>query len=409
MPLTLSKTCQAIAPSATLKMNAIVGEMRDRGEDVISLSVGEPDFMTPAHIREAGKRAIDEGKTRYTAASGMPSLRSAIAKYLLEEKGLRYTREEIIVGNGAKQTIIGALQAMLNPGDEVLLPAPCWVSYPEMVKMAGGTAVWIHTTKEQGFIPTKAQIEKAITPRTKALILNSPSNPTGAVWNREQLAMLAQLAVKHQFYVISDEIYEKLVYDGAEHISIATLGKQIFQQTIVISGFSKAYAMTGWRLGYAAGPRAVISAMASYQSHATGNPNSIAQYAGLAALKGDQTCVADMAAAFSRRRMMMLNCLKRVPHVSTFVPQGAFYILLDVRETFGMSLDQKMIHDANDFAELLLKNARVSVVPGDAFGAPGYVRLSYAISDERILEAVRRIGNFTDKLQKHRIQRMISA
>ena len=406
MPLTLSKTCQAIAPSATLKMNALVTEMRERGEDVISLSVGEPDFITPAHIREAGKRAIDEGKTRYTAASGMPSLRSAIAKYLLEEKGLRYTREEIIVGNGAKQVILGALQAVLNPGDEVLLPAPCWVSYPEMVQMAGGKAVWINTTKEQGFIPTPEQIEKAITPRTKALMLNSPSNPTGAVWSREQLSALAKLAVKHQFYIISDEIYEKLVYDGAEHISVATLGKQVFNQTIVVSGFSKAYAMTGWRLGYAAGPRPVIAAMAAYQSHATGNPNSIAQYAGLAALKGDQGCVSEMAAAFSRRRMLMLSCLRRVPHVSTFIPRGAFYVLLDVRETFGMSLDQAVIRDAGDFAELLLKNARVSVVPGDAFGAPGYVRLSYAVSDERILEAVRRIGNFTDKLQKTRIRKL---
>ena len=406
MPLTLSRTCQAIAPSATLKMNALVGEMRDRGEDVISLSVGEPDFITPEHIREAGKRAIDEGKTRYTAASGMPSLRSAIAKYLLEEKGLRYTREEIIVGNGAKQVILGALQAIVNPADEVLLPAPCWVSYPEMIQMAGGTPVWINTTKEQGFIPTAEQIEKAITPRTKALMLNSPSNPTGAVWSREQLTMLARLAVKHQFYIISDEIYEKLVYDGAEHISVATLNKQVFNQTIVVSGFSKAYAMTGWRLGYAAGPRPVISAMAAYQSHATGNANSIAQYAGLAALKGDQTCVNEMAAAFSRRRMLMLNCLRLVPHVSTFIPKGAFYVLLDVRETFGLSLDQKVIYSAGDFAELLLKNARVSVVAGDAFGAPGYVRLSYAVSDERILEAVRRIGNFTDKLQKTRIQKL---
>ena len=406
MPLTLSRTCQAIAPSATLKMNALVGEMRDRGEDVISLSVGEPDFITPEHIREAGKRAIDEGKTRYTAASGMPSLRSAIAKYLLEEKGLRYTREEIIVGNGAKQVILGARQAIVNPADEVLLPAPCWVSYPEMIQMAGGTPVWINTTKEQGFIPTAEQIEKAITPRTKARMRNSPSNPTGAGWRREPLTLLARLAVKHQFYIISDEIYEKLVYDGAEHISVATLNKQVFNQTIVVSGFSKAYAMTGWRLGYAAGPRPVISAMAAYQSHATGNANSIAQYAGLAALKGDQTCVNEMAAAFSRRRMLMLNCLRLVPHVSTFIPKGAFYVLLDVRETFGLSLDQKVIYSAGDFAELLLKNARVSVVAGDAFGAPGYVRLSYAVSDERILEAVRRIGNFTDKLQKTRIQKL---
>ncbi|MBQ8081919.1 MAG: pyridoxal phosphate-dependent aminotransferase [Clostridia bacterium] len=398
MSLGLSKTCQAIAPSVTLKMNALVTEMRERGEDVISLSVGEPDFITPRHIREAGKKAIDEGKTKYTAASGMPALRKAIAADLLRQKGLKYTREEIIVGNGAKQVILGALQSILNTGDEVILPAPCLVSYPEMVGMAGGKAVWVNTTREQGFVPTRKQLERAITPRTKALILNSPSNPTGAVWTEEQLKTLADLAVRHQFYVISDEIYEKLVYDGARHISIASLGHDIFNQTIVVSGFSKAYAMTGWRLGYAAGPRPVIAAMSAFQSHATGNPNSIAQYAGLAALQGDQTCVEEMTEAFSKRRMLMLGCLSHVPLVSTFTPKGAFYVLLDIRQTIGLSLNGKIIHDSLDFAELLLKNARVSVVPGDSFGAPGYVRLSYAISDERILEAVRRIGNFTDRL-----------
>ena len=400
MPLTLSKTCQNIAPSITLKMNAIVAEMRDRGEDVISLGAGEPDFITPQHIREAGKKAIDDGKTKYTAASGMPSLRLAVANFLLKDKGLSYTREEVIVGNGAKQVILGALQAILNPGDEVLIPGPYWVSYPEMIQMAGGVPVWINTTKEQGFVPSRAQIEKAITPRTKALMLNSPNNPTGAVWSRDQLKMLADLAVHHQFYVISDEIYEKLVYDGQKHVSIATLGRRIFEQTIVISGFSKAYAMTGWRLGYAAGPRPVIAAMAAFQSHATGNPNSIAQYAGLAALNGDQSCVEELRKSFEKRRNLMYSCLTQIPLVTPFKPQGAFYILLDIRETFGHSFNGAVIHNSLDFAELLLKNARVSVVPGDSFGAPGYCRLSYAIGEERILEAIRRIGNFVDHLSE---------
>lgn len=398
MPLTLSETCQAIAPSVTLKMNALVAELRQRGEDVIGLGAGEPDFDTPAFIREAGKRAIDEGKTRYTAASGIPALRQAVADYLLREKDLHYTKEEVIIGNGAKQVILGALQAIINPGDEVLLPAPCWVSYPEMIAMAGGRAVWIHTDEAQGFVPTKEQIEGAITPRTKALILNTPSNPTGAVWSKAQLSMLADLAVKYGFYIISDEIYEKLTYEGATHISIATLGQEIFNQTILVSGFSKAYAMTGWRLGYAAGPRAVISAMGAFQSHATGNPNSIAQYAGLAALNGDQSCVSEMAAAFSRRRDLMLSCIKKLPLVSCFEPKGAFYILLDIRKTLGMVYDGQIINDSLDFAQALLQSAQVAVVPGESFGAPGYCRLSYAVSDERILESMRRLAAFIDKL-----------
>lgn len=398
MPLTLSETCQAITPSVTLKLNAMVAELRQRGEDIIALGAGEPDFDTPKHIRDAAKRAIDEGKTRYTAASGIPALRQAVADYLLCEKDLHYTKEEVIIGNGAKQVILGALQAIVNPGDEVLLPAPCWISYPEMIRMAGGRPVWIKADESQGFVPSKAQLERAITPRTKALILNSPSNPTGAVWTREQLQMVADLAVKHGFYVISDEIYEKLTYDGVKHVSIATLNERIFKQTILVSGFSKAYAMTGWRLGYAAGPKAVIAAMGAFQSHATGNPNSVAQYAGLAALTGDQACVGEMAAAFARRRGLMLSCLRKFPAVSCFEPKGAFYILLDVRKLLGLTYNGRTLGDSMDFAQALLKDALVAVVPGEDFGAPGYCRLSYAVSDERILESMRRLGAFVDKL-----------
>ena len=398
MPLTLSSACQAIAPSITLKLNAMVADMRAKGEDVVALGAGEPDFDTPAHIRQAGIRAIEEGKTHYTAANGMPQLRQAVADYLFREKGLHYTKDDVIIGNGAKQVILGCLQAILNPGDEVILPAPCWVSYPEMVGMAGGKAVWVYATEETGFIPTKEQLEAAITPKTKALILNTPSNPSGAVWSKEQLQMLADLAVKHGFYVLSDEIYEKLVYGDAKHISIATLGEEIFGQTIVISGFSKAYAMTGWRLGYAAGPRTVISAMSAFQSHATGNPNSIAQYAGLAALNGDQSCVDDMVAAFARRRKLILSCISKLPLVSCFVPDGAFYVMLDVRKVLGLTYNGHVLKDSFDFAQALLKNAQTAVVPCEAFGAPGYCRLSYAVSDERILEAMRRIGAFLDQL-----------
>lgn len=400
MPLSLSNTCTAISPSVTLKLNALVAQMRQNGADVIGLGAGEPDFDTPLHIRMAAKKAIDDGHTRYTAASGIPALRQAIADYLLKEKGLKYTKDEIIVGNGAKQVLLGALQAIINPGDEVLLPAPCWISYPEMVAMAGGKAIWVMTNEQQDFVPTREQLERAITPRTKAIILNSPSNPTGAVWTREQLAMLADLAVEHGFYVISDEIYEKLTYDGAEHISIATLNTDIFNQTILISGFSKAYAMTGWRLGYAAAPRAIIAAMAAFQSHATGNPNAIAQYAGLAAIEGDQRCVSDMAQAFARRRSLMLSLVDTLPGVRCFVPKGAFYILLDVNHFLGKTYRGKPLLDSLDFAQALLEAVQVAVVPGEDFGAPGYCRLSYAVSDDRIVESMQRLNNFLSMLIK---------
>ena len=397
MSLSLSDACLAIAPSVTLKINAMVAEMRANGQDVIALGAGEPDFDTPKHIRDAAQRAIEEGQTRYTAASGMPQLRQAVADFILQQKGLVYSKDEIIMGNGAKQVLLTALQAILNPGDEVLLPAPCWVSYPEMIAMAGGKPVWIYTTMEQGFVPTKEQLLSAITPRTKAIILNTPSNPTGAVWNRLQLEMLAQLAVEHQFYIISDEIYEKLVYDGAEHISIATLGEQVKNQTIMVNGFSKSYAMTGWRLGYGAGPRPVIAAMAAYQSHATGNPNSIAQCAGLAALQGGQQCVDEMVKAFDRRRKLMLGCIRSIPLISAFEPKGAFYVLLDVRAVMGREVEGKVLKDSLDFAQALLSGAQVAVVPGESFGAPGFCRLSYAVSDEKILEAMRRIADFTQR------------
>lgn len=398
MSLGISKVCSSITPSVTLKLNAKVAEMKKQGMDIIALGAGEPDFVTPAHIAKAAKRAIDSGYTFYTAASGLPELRKALCDFLKKDKGLEYNINQAIITTGAKQALLGAFLAVLDPGDEVLLPGPCWISYPEMIRMAGGVPVEITTTKEQDFIPTIEQLREKVTPRTKAVLLNSPSNPTGAVWSREQLQALADLAVEKQFYVISDEIYEKLVYDGAEHICIATLGEQIYNQTIVVSGFSKAYAMTGWRLGYATGPRDVIAAMGAYQGHATGNPNSISQYAGIAALTGDQECVKQMTAAFSRRRRLMVSRIQEMEGVSCFMPKGAFYVMLDVRKLLGKSLNGKQINSAADFSEALLTDSLVATVPGEGFGAPGFCRLSYATGDDRIIIAMDRLEKFLARL-----------
>ncbi len=399
MALTISKVCQGISPSVTLKMNALVAELRAQGKDIIGLGAGEPDFDTPAHIRAAALKAMETGCTRYTATNGIPALRKALSAFLLADKGLQYAPDEIIVGTGAKQSLLGALQAILDPDDEVILPAPCWISYPEMIHMAGGKAVWLHTDESQGFVPSREQVLSVITPRTKAIIINTPSNPTGAVWGREQLQAVGDLAVEYGFYIISDEIYDKLIYDGAQHVSVASLSDEIKAHTITVNGFSKAYAMTGWRMGYACGPKDVIKAMDAYQSHATGNPNSIAQYAALAAITGDQTCVADMAKAFSQRRKLMVDCLNKIGGVSCFTPQGAFYVLLNVNCVIGKRCNGRIIRSSNDFAELLLEHAQVAVVDGEPFGAPGYCRLSYAISEERILEAVRRIEQFISCLE----------
>ncbi len=394
MSLTISKMCRGIAPSATLKINAMANEMRAQGRDVISLGAGEPDFPTPEHICRAAHQAIDEGFTRYTAASGMPALRQATADYIAREKGVSYAANQVLICTGAKQALVNALFAMLDPGDEVILPAPCWVSYPEMIAMAGGKAVWVYADESEGFVPGIEKLRAAVTERTKAIIVNSPSNPTGAVWTREQLLAVGQLAVEKDFYIISDEIYDQLVYDGAEAVSIASLSPAIYARTVLVNGFSKSFAMTGWRLGYAAGPKALIAAMGAYQSHATGNPNSIAQAAGLAALQGDQQCVRDMAAAFARRRDLIVSLVRALPGVSCFEPKGAFYIMLDVRSLLGREYDGRVIESSEDVAALLLEYAQIAVVPGDPFGAPGYCRVSYAVSDARIIEAMRRLRAF---------------
>jgi aspartate aminotransferase len=398
MSLTLSRRCLNIAPSVTLGIDARAKALIAAGENVIGLAAGEPDFDTPEYIRDAAKYALDHGMTRYTPSSGMIKLREAIAKKLKDENGLSYGPAEIIVTNGAKHALFGALAAILDPGDEVLLPAPCWVSYPEMVRMNDGVPVMVPGCEEDGFLVGAAQLARYVTPRTKALILNSPNNPNGCVWPREMLSDIAKLAVERGFYVISDEIYEKLIYEG-EHVSIASLSPEIKKQTIVVNGHSKAYAMTGWRIGYAAGPKDVIGAMGAHQSHSTSNPNSIAQYAAMEALSNGKETIDRMVREFDERRILMHSLINEIDGLSALLPKGAFYTMLNVSGAFGRALPGgKRIETAEDFAEQLMETVKVAVVPGTAFGAPNHVRLSYATSQENIREGMARIAKFMGQL-----------
>ncbi len=394
MALTVSHRCQNIAPSMTLSIDARAKEMKAAGLDVIGFGVGEPDFPTPDFICDAAKEAIDRGMTRYTPAAGTKELRKAICEKLRRDNDMTYTYGDILVSNGAKHTLFNILQAIIDPGDEVLIPTPCWVSYPELVRMAGGVPVFIPATEEHNFIPTNKDIASRVTRRTKAIIITSPSNPNGSIWEREQLQFVADLAVSHPFFVISDEIYEKLIYDGRKHLSIAQLGEQIKSQTFLVNGVSKAYAMTGWRIGYVAGPRSVISAMASFQSQATSNPNSIAQYAAMKALQGDQSCVDEMVQEFQRRRDVMVEKINAIPGLSCCKPQGAFYIMMNITEILGRRYNGRIIESSLDFAELLLAEKQVALVPGVAFEAEGYCRLSYAVGMDSIVTGLERIAEF---------------
>ena len=382
----------------TLSIDARAKEMKAAGLNVIGFGAGEPDFPTPQHICDAAKEAIDLGMTRYTPAAGTKELRKAICEKLRRDNDMTYTYGDILVSNGAKHSLFNIFQAILDPGDEVLIPTPCWVSYPELVRMAGGVPVFIPATEETNFIPTNKDIASRVTRRTKAIVITRPSNPNGSVWEQEQLQFVADLAVSHPFFVVSDEIYEKLIYDGRKHLSIAQLGEQIKSQTFLVNGVSKAYAMTGWRIGYVAGPRNVISAMSSFQSQATSNPNSIAQYAAMKALQGDQSCVDAMVAQFEKRRDAMVEKINAIPGLSCRKPQGAFYIMMNIKQMLGKHYDGRMIESSLDFAELLLAEKQVALVPGVAFEAEGYCRLSYAVSMENILEGLSRIGEFVAEL-----------
>ena len=398
MALTISHRAQNIAPSLTLQIDARAKEMKAAGLDVIGFGAGEPDFPTPQHICDAAKEALDLGLTRYTPAAGTKELRKAICEKLRKDNDMTYTYGDILVSSGAKHSLYTIFQAILDPGDEVLIPTPCWVSYPEMVRMAGGVPVFIPADESTDFIPTHKAIASRVTRRTKAIIITSPSNPNGSVWSQEQLQFVADLAVSHPFYVVSDEIYEKLIYDGRQHLSIAQLGEQIKGQTFLVNGMSKAYAMTGWRIGYVAGPRHEITAMANFQSQATSNANSIAQYAAMKALQGDQSCVTAMVAEFQKRRDAMVEKINSIPRISCRKPAGAFYIMLNINELLGKHYNGRMLESSMDFAELLLAEKQVAVVPGVAFEAEGFCRLSYAISMEACMEGLNRIAEFVDSL-----------
>ena len=398
MALTNAHRCQNIAPSVTLEIDARAKEMRATGLDVIGFGAGEPDFPTPQHICDAAKEALDLGMTRYTPAAGTKELRKAICEKLRRDNDMTDTYGDILVSSGAKHTLFTILQGIIDPGDEVLIPTPCWVSYPEMVRMAGGVPIFIPADESTNFIPTSRDIASRVTRRTKAIIITSPSNPNGSVWEQEQLQFVADLAVSHPFYVISDEIYEKLIYDGRKHLSIAQLGEQIKAQTFLVNGMSKAYAMTGWRIGYVAGPRHEITAMANFQSQATSNANTIAQYAAMKALQGDQSCVDEMVKEFEKRRNLMVERINAIPGISCRKPQGAFYIMMNIKQLLGRTYNGRVLESSMDFAELLLAEKQVAVVPGIAFEAEGYCRLSYAVSADQINRGLDRIDEFVRTL-----------
>ncbi|MBN1882220.1 MAG: pyridoxal phosphate-dependent aminotransferase [Deltaproteobacteria bacterium] len=388
----LSDRVLGLAPSPTLAISAQAKEMRARGEDVIGFGVGEPDFQTPEHIKEAGIQAILDGKTGYTDASGIIELKKVVSETIQRETGADYPPESVIINCGGKHSFFNLALAFFEPGDEVLVPAPYWVSYPPMVSLAGAAPVIIPASKEEGFKVTVDTLSGAVTKRTKALVLNSPSNPTGAAYTGKELEGVARFCLENDIYIISDEIYDKLVYDGFTHVSVASLGKDVADMTIYLNGVSKTYAMTGWRIGYAAGPADLIKAMGKVQSQSTSNPTSISQWAAIDALTGPQDDVEKMRREFERRRSIMVDSLNEIPGVSCLKPQGAFYVFPDVSGVFGASTGDGVIEGSVDFASYLLTKVKVALVPGSAFGDDRCVRLSYAASLEEITEGVRRIG-----------------
>jgi len=394
----LSQKNLSISESLTLAIDAKAKKMLLEGHNMVGFGAGEPDFPTPAFIVEAAKHALDQGLTRYTPSSGTLELRKAICNKLKRDNDITYTPDEVIVSNGAKHSLFNIFQAILNPGDEVLIPQPYWLSYPEMVKMADGIPLFIDTSEDNCFKVTVEELKRSITSKTKAMILNSPSNPNGCVYNREELTGIAELAVKHGFFIISDEIYEEMVYDDAQHISIASLNDEIKKLTLTVNGVSKAYAMTGWRIGYTAGPKDVIKVMSNIQSHSTSNPNSIAQHASAIALNAPKDELHARIKEFDKRRLYMVDRINSIPYLSCKLPKGAFYVMMNIREAIGKRYNDTTINCSLSFANALLDSKKVTVVPGIAFGADQYVRLSYAVSIEKIEKGLDRIQEFMEEL-----------
>lgn len=374
-----------VTPSLTLAIDSKAKAMKAEGIDICSFSAGEPDFPTPAHICQAAATALETGKTRYGPAAGEPALREAIAQKLQKENLLCYGAENVIVTNGGKHSLFNLMLAMIEPGDEVIIPAPYWLSYPEMVKLAEGTPVIVPTDAASGFKITPEQLRQAITAKTRLFVLNSPSNPTGMVYTPDEIRALAEVIVEKDIFVVSDEIYEKLLYDGAEHLSIGAVGPEIFERTVVSSGFAKAYSMTGWRIGFLAGPVELIRATIAIQGHSTSNVCTFAQYGAIAALQGPQDCVEEMRQAFAERRQFMLDALNAIPGLQCLKPDGAFYLFPSIEKTGMKSLD---------FSSALLEEYQVAVIPGIAFAADNCIRLSYATDMETIKKGLERLDRF---------------
>ncbi|MBM3253320.1 MAG: pyridoxal phosphate-dependent aminotransferase [Candidatus Omnitrophica bacterium] len=395
--MSISKKISQLSPSPTLSITAKAKKMQAEGINVIGFGAGEPDFDTPVNIKEAAKRAIDKGFTKYTPTAGIKELKEAILVKLKTDNKLEYTPDEVIVSCGAKHSIFNAILTLCDQDDEVILPSPYWVSYPEMIKVAGAKAEILNTTQETNFKITPKQLENTINSKTKLLILNSPSNPTGMVYSEKELKELSKVILKAGIYCLSDEIYEKVIYDE-RHISIASLDNQMKQKTIVVNGVSKAYSMTGWRIGYCAGPKEIIQAMSNLQDHSTSNPTSIAQAASVEALTGGQDDLKKMVVEFRKRRDYMIQRINSIPKLRALTPQGAFYCWVDVSAILGKSLNGKKIKDSLELTDALLACAQVAVIPGCVFGDDSYIRLSYATSIENIIEGISRIDRFVSKL-----------
>ena len=395
----ISKRAANIAESQTLAIAAKANKLKAEGKDIVSFTVGEPDFNTPDYIIAAAVDALKKGMTKYTASAGTLEFRKAICEKFKKDNKLNYSPENIVVSNGAKHSLHNIMQAVVDKGDEVIIPAPYWLTYPELVRVADGVPKFVKTSEKSGFKLTPEALEKAITKKTRAIIINSPSNPTGTVYTKGELYALAAVLEKYEdIYIISDEIYEKLVYNGAEHHSIAGYSPKIFERTIVVNGVSKTYSMTGWRIGYLAANAKVAKAIDNMQSHTTSNPNSIAQYATVAALNAGGDFISKMRAEFDRRRKYMVKRVRKIRGLSAREPDGAFYVMVNVSKLFGKSFNGKFIRTAQDVGELFIENAGAAVVPGEAFGAPKHVRLSYAISFEDIVKGLNSIAEFVGKL-----------
>jgi len=385
----LSKRIEQVKPSATLAITSKAKALKQQGVNIISFGAGEPDFDTPTHIKEAAIKAAKDGFTKYTPAAGTKELKDAVCKKFKSDNNLTYEASQIVISCGAKHSLYNVFQVMFNEGDEIILPAPYWVSYFEMANLCGAHAVAVPTTQDSEYKVTGKLLRKALTKKTKAILLNSPSNPSGTVYTKEELEIISKFALENNLYVISDEIYEKLLYDGLKHESIASLNKDIFEKTVVINGPSKSYSMTGWRIGYLAATKEIAGAVGRLQSHSTSNPTSISQVATLAAIEGDQSCVSMMVAEFEKRRNLIIEELGKIDGISFFKPRGAFYVFCDISK-LGLS--------AAEFADKLLNDVNVACIPGEAFGFSTHIRLSFAISPDDIIEGIGRISKWVKEL-----------